>query len=159
MIQMNGNASPETKYSTYSYFDDGMNIQETTSETTTLSMSSRSVCLEPYWHTQPKDVVKLFLINNPWKHYEPISTMSHYCDNRAGFFFRDCIVCGDNRFKEGFFISHLASSESPINCDKSECYDAVKKSEFRDKCFEDLFLSVWFRDAKKLKYYSRNTDS
>lgn len=141
----------------FSYFDSAMNLQKTTAyEKIAQSLKSEAVrfgipCLH---HNHRYCYVDLFLKNNPWTHYKSFAWFG-CVSNRAEFYFRDCIVCGTNRFKDNFLSSYLGYFESPLACEKPKCCEALIKLQLGDRGAMEFLDKVWFRDAKFLNYYSK----
>lgn len=140
------------------YFDSDMNLQKiTVSEETAQSITSELV---PFAISCPHCdhrycKIYLFLKNNPWTHYTRFNSMSHCVTHSAEFYFRDCVVCGKNKFKDNFLSSYLGFFESPISCENPSCINLLEKLRMGSEGEMIFYHKVWTRDIDFLNYYSK----
>ncbi len=122
---------------TFGYFDDEMKSQET-KDPSAIKLKKLTLKLKCKHESHKYCVKSLFLPHNPWKNYDPISEMEH----RAGFVFRNCVFCGENRFKKGDFASaRLDRKSSPIECGKDECLGEYYSLLFGNQPFRHLHMA------------------
>ncbi len=132
----------------FSYFDTGMGIQNTTSLLDLQPQQARFKYSGYYDHSE----IDLYLSGNPWTTYDP-NAMYNSADNKAGFIFRNCIVCGVRRFQDiDLSTAYLVQwYPDPHCCGNFDCRDKfhlLGEGTYADK---KLYQAIFSRDANFLK--------
>ncbi len=145
----------------YYYFDYEMELQEKISYP---EMIPQQVEFKiPYMKEVRRDAVykylefsdytvELFLSHNPWRTYELIN--SPWCDeNKVGFVFRNCLVCGVQRFKdEDFPKMGLHGNVSPIYCRSYQCEKVFHDLLYGNEHANKLYHAILARHPDSLKH-------
>ncbi len=137
---------------TYFCFGEKMLHQKTTSPSTLnpeiVGFLYLDMVAEKYFYDKEDySKVNLFLKNNPWTECNLIYALDGMADYYKGFVFRDCIFCGENRFKEDIIPEH------PLRCDEIQCMEKMERLQsLTSNSGKALFAAILKRHADLGRY-------